>query len=363
MSTLRVTAEELSIFAHPNADRLELAQVGLYRAVVGKGQYQTGDHALYIPEQAVLPDALIAELGLTGKLAGGKHNRVKIVRLRGEISQGLVCTPHAVEEVDLVEAAAAGTDFAQLLGIEKWVPPIPVSLAGQVDPAPALIRWIEIENIKRYPEIFTAGEAVVATEKIHGTACLATYVRNEDRMYVSSKGMGGQSLALREAEGNLYWRAITSHGLHEAARRLAVALSADRIGFFGEVYGRGVQDLHYGADASRDHTLGYALFDVALHRMEAPLRWLSHDEITAALADLDLSIPRVPVLYEGPYDAQALLDLAEGTETVTGHGRNLREGLVVRPAKERYSSILGGRAIGKLVSNAYLLRTDGTEYE
>ena len=34
MSTLRVTAERLTILDHPNADALELAQVGLYRAVV-----------------------------------------------------------------------------------------------------------------------------------------------------------------------------------------------------------------------------------------------------------------------------------------------------------------------------------------
>lgn len=55
MSTLRVTAEVLTIHEHPNADALELAQVGLYRAVVAKGAYRTGDAALYIPEQSVLP--------------------------------------------------------------------------------------------------------------------------------------------------------------------------------------------------------------------------------------------------------------------------------------------------------------------
>lgn len=93
MSTLRVTAEQLTVHEHPNADALELAQVGLYRAVVAKGAYRTGDFAVYIPEQAVLPDVLIAQLGLTGRLAGGAANRVKAVRLRGELSQGLVCRP------------------------------------------------------------------------------------------------------------------------------------------------------------------------------------------------------------------------------------------------------------------------------
>lgn len=106
MSTPRVTAETLIIHAHPNADALELAQVGLYRAVVAKGAYRTGDIAFYIPEQAVLPPALIEELGLTGRPAGRAADRVKAVRLRGELSQGIVCRPRTLADVDLAAAVA-----------------------------------------------------------------------------------------------------------------------------------------------------------------------------------------------------------------------------------------------------------------
>lgn len=363
MSTLQVTAERLVVLPHPNADRLELAQVGLYRAVVAKGQFRTGEHALYIPEQAVLPEALIGELGLTGKLAGSKHDRVKAVRLRGEVSQGIVCVPGALDGVDLAAAARERTDFAERLGIVKWVPPVPVSMSGQVEPAPELLPWIDVENIKRFPDIFAAGEPVVATEKIHGTAFLLTHVRAEDRILVSSKGVGGKSLALTFAEGNLYWRAMRAHGLDEAARKIAAALGADRVGLFGEVYGQGVQDLHYGASAAQDTSLGFGLFDIAVDRDGEPVRWLGHHEIGALLTDLGLTVPRVPVLYEGPYDADLLVSLAEGTETVSGTGANIREGLVVRPTAERHAPVLGGRAIGKIVSNAYLLRDGGTEFE
>lgn len=136
MSTLRVTAEVLTVHEHPNADALELAQVGLYRAVVAKGVYRTGETAVYIPEQSVLPEELIEELGLTGRLAGSRSDRVKAVRLRGELSQGIVCLPKALAGVDLARAAADGTDFAERLGITKWVPPIPPTMDGEVEPAP-----------------------------------------------------------------------------------------------------------------------------------------------------------------------------------------------------------------------------------
>lgn len=355
MSTLRVTAEALTVHEHPGADALELAQVGLYRAVVAKGAYRTGDFAVYIPEQSVLPAALVEELGLTGRLAGGKGDRVKAVRLRGELSQGIVCRPAALAGVDLARAAAEGTDFAERLGITKWVPPIPPTMSGEAEAAPGLLPWVDIENIQRHPDVFAPGEPVVVTEKLHGSACLLTYVAADGRVHVSSKGFGARSLALREDPRNLYWRAVRGHGVADAAARLAERLGASRVGVFGEVYGDGVQDLSYGADGRRD-TLGYAVFDVSAE-IDGQVRWLD------AAALLAGELPLVPRLYEGPYDAGRVLELASGRETVSGRELHLREGAVIRPAVERYSPVTGGRAIAKAVSAAYLTRKGGTEYE
>ncbi|MDN3022118.1 RNA ligase (ATP) [Streptomyces sp. S.PB5] len=355
MSTLRVTAEVLTVHEHPNADALELAQVGLYRAVVAKGAYRTGDVAVYIPEQAVLPSGLIEELGLTGRLAGSAADRVKAIRLRGELSQGIVCRPEALAGVDLGRAAADGTDFAERLGIVKWVPPVPPTMNGDVESAPDLVPWVDIENIQRYPDIFAAGEQVVVTEKLHGSACLVTYVADESRVYVSSKGFGAKSLALKEDPRNLYWRAVRGHGVAPVAERLAARLGARRVGIFGEVYGAGVQDLTYGADGRRD-TLGFAVFDVAAE-IDGVVRWLDAGELLGG------ELPLVPRVFEGAYDVSVVMALASGRETVSGRSLHLREGVVVRPVVERYSAVTGGRAIGKAVSPAYLTRKDGTEFE
>ena len=358
MSTLRVTAEPLTVHEHPDADALELAQVGLYRAVVAKGAFRTGDYAVYIPEQAVLPDGLIAELGLTGRLAGSAKNRVRAVRLRGELSQGIVCRPAAVlglPGVDLAAAHADGADFAELLGITKWVPPVPTSMSGQVEAAPELMPWVDIENLKRYPDIFEPGEQVVVTEKIHGSACLFSYFAEDGRVQVSSKGIGAQKLALIEEDRNLYWRAVRAFRLPEVAAKIAVDLGATRVGIFGEVFGAGVQDLRYGADAGTASP-GYAVFDVSAE-IDGLLVWLDAAEV------LDGVLPLVPRLWSGPFDVAKLLELAEGAETVSGQGLHLREGVVVRPSVERYSPVLGGRAIAKVVSEAYLTRKGGTEFE
>ncbi|NUR58540.1 MAG: RNA ligase (ATP) [Catenulispora sp.] len=354
MSTLRVTAEPLTIHVHPNADALELAQVGLYRAVVAKGAFRSGDHAIYIPEQAVLPAELIEELGLTGRLAGPGKDRVKAIRLRGQLSQGIVCQPKALADVDLAAAHRAGSDFAELLGVVKWVPPVPVSMSGDVLSATELLPWTDIENIARYPGIFEPGEPVCATEKVHGTCCLYTYLAETGESLVSSKGFGAKYLALAEADRNLYWRTVHAY-------RLPEAYGARRVGIYGEVYGKGVQDLAYGADA-QDRP-GYAVFDICVD-IDGMVRWLDVAEQTEALASVeDLGIPRVPVLYEGPYDEALLLALASGRETVSGSGAHIREGIVVRALKEHGNDVVGSRTIGKIVSAEYVTRSGGTEYE
>ncbi|MEV6247384.1 RNA ligase (ATP) [Streptomyces sp. NPDC051742] len=356
MSTLRVTAEVLTVHPHPNADALELAQVGLYRAVVAKGAYRTGDAAVYIPEQAVLPAALVDELGLTGRLSGKGSDRVKAVRLRGELSQGIVCRPGALADTDLARAAADGTDFAETLGITKWAPPVPTTMDGDVEAAPDLLPWVDIENLQRYPGIFEPGEPVVLTEKLHGTACLLTLHAEDGRAQVSSKGYGAKGLALKEDPRNLYWRAVHGHGLPAVAERLAKRLGARRVGLFGEVYGAGVQDLAYGADG-RGETVGYALFDVSAD-IDGQIHWLDPAEVLEPG-----EAPLVPRLYAGPYDLDTVLAHASGRETVSGREAHLREGVVIRPATERYSPVVGGRAIAKAVSPAYLTRKGGTEYE
>lgn len=354
MSTLRVTAEVLTVHEHPNADALELAQVGLYRAVVAKGVYRTGETAVYIPEQSVLPEELIEELGLTGRLAGSRSDRVKAVRLRGELSQGIVCLPKALvastSHGPRRTARTSRSGSASPSGCRRYRPRW-TARSSHFD----LLPWVDIENIQRYPDIFAPGEDVVLTEKLHGSACLLTYFAEDGRAQVSSKGFGAKYLALTEDPRNLYWRAVHGHGVAAAAARLAERLGARRVGVFGEVYGAGVQDLTYGADGRRE-TLGYAVFDVSAE-IDGEVRWLDATELLTG------ELPLVPRLYEGPYDIGRVLEFASGRETVSGQGLHLREGVVIRPVTERYSPVTGGRAVAKAVSPAYLTRKGGTEYE
>src|SRR5574343_263710 len=79
-----------AIEAIPEADAIELVRVNDYRSVVRKGQFKVGDIAVYIPEGAILPQWLLEHMNLVGKLAGSGKNRVKAIKLRSTLSQGIL---------------------------------------------------------------------------------------------------------------------------------------------------------------------------------------------------------------------------------------------------------------------------------
>jgi len=179
MSTFGVTVEQISkVWNHPNADRLDLAQVeGMsFQFVVGRDQYKIGDLVLYFPVDAVLPDDVIEKLGLVGKLSGAKHNRVKTVKLRGEISQGLVSplTDWALLIWDTLESIPdkIGADVAGALGIVKYEPEEEFHARPEnLLPLPELVGVYDIEGADRHPTVveMMMDMPVIVTEKIEGS--------------------------------------------------------------------------------------------------------------------------------------------------------------------------------------------------
>jgi RNA ligase (TIGR02306 family) len=361
MSTFAVHVVRVAIEPHENADALEIARIGDYRAVVRKGEFKTGDLIAYIPEGSLVGEALLDEMGLRGKLAGKDGNRVKAIKLRGVLSQGLVYPARA--------GWSEGQEVSADLGVRKWEPPPPPAHMSGVCYAagPERCMKYDIENFKAYPDVLQAGEPVVFTEKIHGTWCQVGYlppalIDVHGPLVVSSKGLSGKGLAFLpdapDNANNLYLRIARTL---EIDRRLAEVFVAELaaghpVFVLGEIFGAGVQDLGYGARV--DSALGFRVFDIYVGRPGSGA-YLSDEPLSAACEALGLA--RVPVLYRGPFSREAMLAHTDGKETVTGKGLHIREGIVMRAAVERRDPLLG-RVQLKSVSEKYLLRSGATEY-
>lgn len=363
MSSFEVLVVKVQIEEHPEADRLELAVVGDYRSVVGKGQFTSGELVAYIPEASIIPLWLQKELGVENKLAGPKKNRVKAIRLRGILSQGLVYPARDYWKL--------GEEVSKELKIKKWEPPIPTTLAGEVFSAGSeyCIKY-DIENYKRFPKEIQEGEQVVYTEKIHGTWCqlgilparMATM--QSDCLSVTSKGLGSRGLAFKKNEANannLYMRVAKHLDIFIRVRSAFPEESATQpIFILGEVFGHGVQDMTYNASVQENDQIGFRIFDIYLGTPGYG-NFLNDSELDDACDRLDIS--RVPVLFRGPFSHASMKKYTDGPETVSGRTKHIREGIVIKPRIERRCQNLPDNRVQlKSISEKYLLRKNGTEY-
>ncbi len=225
-----------------------------------------------------------------------------------------------------------GDDVAAELGVTHYEPPLPLSTGGEDEPAPAGYRpKYNLENWRRYRDLFTPMEQVVVTEKVHGAN--ARYCFHDGRMRAGTHANWKRYNPVL----NVWWRALESHP--------EVSQFCERrpdITVYGEVYGQ-VQDLKYGTGRNE---VRIAVFDL----LEGD-RWLAAAEARAIAPDL----PWAPRIFEGPYDPKRIEAMAEGPSLIAG-ANHLREGIVVKPVSERTDAAIG-RVCLKIVSNTYLERS------
>lgn len=384
------------VIDHPNADRLSIVKILGYEAITNKredadgnlvARYRKGDPIVYVPEAAIIPENLLKQYGYwddekqKGMLAGKAGERVKAIRLRGVVSQGLVwpttddldyadgpnappvVVGHVVDNGGVKRTTQVGDNVADFFGITKYEPPVPVGMGGEVAAVYEFAFDFDIENEQNFPG-FLDNDEVEATEKLHGTNCRIAYrpgygheemFGSTGQVGISSKGLGAKGLMFKNNEtniNNLYVRTLNEIGLIKQID----ALGYDRgvkIDLFGEIFGQGVQDLHYGETKPV-----FRAFDIALDG-----KFLSTDEKIEMFRLL--GVERVPVLYRGPWDRDALVKLRDGKTTLGG--KNVKEGIVVTATGDQTKrEYLGNRLrpFLKMINPDYLTRRgETTEFQ
>ena len=362
MAEFKVTVQTIDeVTAHPNADRLDVARIGGWQIVVGKGQHKAGEQVAYIPEQALILELLQKRLGVEGRLAGSKKNRVKAIKLRGVLSQGLVLPlkeGHLTHpETNEKKPFKVGDDVTAFLNITKYEPPVPMHIAGEMYASPLKLPRYDVENWKSNPEAIPPGTPVLITEKLHGTLSMVVFYGEE--VIISSKGLAAKDMALKQSDKNLYHRVITPHLSRIKSALQAQQLESLAFGVIGEIVGPRVQDLQYG------HTKPeFYLFEVIVQPTEqSPWEYADFKAVQSLAQSIGLKA--VPLIGEttcpGPNDIERANKLADG-KTAIPNADHIREGVVLRTPKEA-RNVKGERLLRKIVSGAYLTRKKGTEHQ
>jgi RNA ligase (TIGR02306 family) len=321
----------------PDADAIEVATVGGWKVVIKKGEFAPGDIAVYCEIDSWIPNELAPFLSKGSEpreYNGVRGERLRTVKLRGQVSQGLLLKPADVMNAKQFTLAGMDGDVSELLNIQKWEAPIPAQLAGEVRGAfPGFVPKTDQERIQNltaeYAEWQTLGAEWEVTEKLDGSS-MTVYVFDED------EGVCSRNLNLRETEGNSLWTVARRNDLIGKVRTTGRNLALQ-----GELIGEGIQGNPYKIRAQE-----FYLFDV--YDIDAG-RYLRPTE--RQLLAKSLGIRQVPGLGIQSLDCDVaqLLTFAEGKSVLRNETE--REGLVFKHVTDPVSF--------KAISNKFLLKSGG----
>lgn len=246
------------------ADAIDCAVIGGWVTVIKKGEYQPGDLAVYCEIDSWIPHAFAPFLS-QGKepreYMGIKGERLRTVKLRGQVSQGLLLPMSVLTNygADLCE----GADVTETLGIVKYEPPVPAQLAGEVEGAfPSFIPKTDqerIQNLVREYETWKGfGYTWEETEKLDGTSL--TVFRSAE----CPIGVCSRNWEVRETEGNTLWAMARQYDLENVLSKLG------NFAIQGEVVGPGIQKNKYGLSKHEFHV--YDIFDIDAQQYLPPAK-------------------------------------------------------------------------------------------
>jgi RNA ligase (TIGR02306 family) len=110
----------------PGADSIEVARVLGWDVVVKKNEFHVGDEIVYIEIDSFLPIEdeyeFLRKTSYKNDKFLGEGFRLKTIKLRGQVSQGLIL-PISVVENKGWHGLPVGTDVTEILGVREWEMP------------------------------------------------------------------------------------------------------------------------------------------------------------------------------------------------------------------------------------------------
>ena len=331
------------------ADAIVLAHINGWTAVVKKDEFSVGQYVVFCEIDSWMPHEIAPFLS-KGKepreYLGVKGERLRSVKLRGALSQGLILPLNILPTGSYTE----GEDVSEKIGIIKYEPPVPAQLAGQVKGNfPSLVTKTDEERVQNIQGLDNHLDKVfVETEKLHGTS--VSFVLNEKgELEVCSR-----NLSLKEDENNLYWKLAKKNSALAMLNTVknyyeAEGVSVVTVAIQGEGVGQGVQKgWEYGIQVPE-----FFMFTIQVNGVK-----IKEDDyqIFKRMFNDSFQVKSVPeickstlrkIVGESEDVRKALLKYVEGKSTIDG--KTIREGSVFR-------SLIDSSFSFKVVSNQFLLK-------
>ena len=331
------------------ADLIEVATIGGWKIVVKKGEYKAGDLAIYFEIDSWIPHELAPFLSKgqePREFEGVKGERLRTIRLKGQISQGLLLPLSIMYYFG--EEDEEGTDVTEPLGILKYEKPIPAQLAGLAKGNfPSYIPKTDEERIQNLKKELVKwqdqGLAFEISEKLDGSS-MTVYItteQNEDGQDVPRFGVCSRNLELKDTEGNSFWEIAKKYDLESKLTQFNIDWGS-RIAIQGELCGEGIQGNKYKL-TGRDFYV-FRIYDMEIGEYMSPYQ---QDDICRLLGLKQ--VPELGCTRLNNYTIDSLLEFAEGKSKLNPNVE--REGVVFKCFDEN-----SGQPHFKAISNRFLIK-------
>lgn len=336
LASIRRVSEILPI---EGADQIEIAKIDGWQCVVKKGEFSPGDLCIYHEIDSFLPQGphydFLAPRGVQTNGDGSKGYRLRTIKLRGQLSQGLALPVKAFDFADI--GLVEGDDVSGMLGIAKYEPALPAQLAGQAKGVfPAFLKKTDQERIQNMPWVLEDKDSRwEVTQKLDGSSMTVFFNQGEF-------GVCSRNLELKETEGNSFWQVANRYDLRERLEAIG-----KNIALQGELIGPGIQGNPHGLSQP-----DFYLFDIFL--IDEQRYATVTERIVYSLHPELEQIKSVPVVEDSFQlsafggSVEAALEYANEAKDMINQKNPAPEGVVFKRAD--------GMQSFKIISNKYLLR-------
>lgn len=312
------------------ADKIELVKVLGWQCVAPKGEFKVGELCVYFQVDSFLPICeqfeFLRKTSYKNSPILGEGFRLKTIKLRGQISQGLV------QPLDILprDVWCIGDDVTELLGVRKWEEEEQVSDFGTTCgdfPSPYFEKSDE-SRIQEFPQLLQElqGELVYESTKMDGTS-LSVY-HSGDHF-----GVCGRNKEFKEGPVCDF---INGLGLN-------IDTVPDQMMIQGELCGPGIQK----------NRLKLKQPEWYVFTIQYDGKRLGLDEMLAWCEKLGLK--HVPIEEVKVFDYKSINNLLERAKGRYKSG-NPKEGIVIRPVSPKYSNVLNTWLSVKALNNDFLLK-------
>jgi RNA ligase (TIGR02306 family) len=244
------------------ADKIELAIIDGWQVVVKKGEFQPGNLAIYFEIDSWIPTELAPFLTRAGHypkvFEGVSGERLKTIKLRGQLSQGLLLPLLVAEDHfgNPLRQFNEREDLTEGLGIRKWEKPIPAQLAGQVKGNfPSFIPRTDQERIQNcFRDMSKVLGLFEITEKLDGSS-MTVYAKYPEGGSIAETGVCSRNLDLKADDQNAFWRQAFKDDLINKLVTTGRSLALQ-----GELIGEGIQGNPYRLKGTEFYL--YDIYDI-----------------------------------------------------------------------------------------------------